>query len=251
MISKPPGGRQENAPPDNKKRQQTMRTKLCPDIQKDIVAMVHDNALIRQIKIIRGIDKAIAVPANAQRKFLDNPLRAFQIGHTQCNRRIAAIAALNRSQTMQHSRTACCQHCRAAAKDRDERLPAEQHAERQKHHRTRHPVAARIRIKQAQRCQKSRDQKGQTPPLIRLRLIEKRRTVGNDEYQIACQDIRIHERREHAHLDIRELLRVNPNTLSRHAKNFLCQANHDDEQRNAQKRTDELQRTRQAAKALP
>lgn len=90
----------EKFEPDNKKNQQTMRTQLRPDIQEDIVAVVHDNVLVRQIEIICRINKAIAVPAYSQRKFLDNPLGALQISHAQSNRGITAITAANRFQTL-------------------------------------------------------------------------------------------------------------------------------------------------------
>ena len=119
-----------------------MRSKLRPDIQEDIVTVVHDNVLVRQIEIIRRIYKTIAIPAYTKREFLNNPLGALQISHAQSNRGVTTIAAANRFQTLQHCLPAKRQSRRTAAKDRNKSLTAEQHAERQQHHSAGYPVTA-------------------------------------------------------------------------------------------------------------
>jgi len=119
-----------------------MRSQLRPDIQEDIVTVVHDNVLVRQIEIIRRIYKTITIPAYTKREFLNNPLSALQISHAQSNRGVTTIAAADRFQTLQHRLPAKCQRSSAAAQYRNKSLTAEQHAERQQHHSAGYPVTA-------------------------------------------------------------------------------------------------------------
>ncbi len=156
MVRQTPGSRHKNAEPNYEKGQQTVQTQLGPHVQKHVVAVVHDDVLICQIKIIRGINKAITVPAHTKGKFLDYPLSAFKIRHAQSYRRVTAITAADGFQTVQHRRSAHCQRCRPATQNGNKGLAAKEYAKSQQHYDAGHPVATRIGVQQAKCRQKTR-----------------------------------------------------------------------------------------------